>query len=505
MIKRKERKDMNLVFISPRSLSSKEIGRGEVKFFLSIFLLKQSITVVLMLFSFNFVHSQPSLISRKLFDKIEVFQDYKNKNLYYFAPSKILLATETDGKPKFSLLSMRFTGTSATGNAGEKRFLNLVQFTVKLDNPTADILKNIKEQLGRNTQLKPMPIRIIETQLVAGFDENKEQKIASSVGVQQDDKQNTTESYWTERIMTFRVENYEAQLLMEQLEKKRTVLSLNYAFFAEVVGGFDASLQTKSNVKEVSKLFENIKAELPKDTILKTQAIAGDALRFEIDVQRWQDLLKKVDLNEEVPPAYPLLEVKCYDFTDNLRPDLYMKTIEIRAVGVNGQFVTLPAKRFMKSKADIYSLPIQFPFAVRMYKPLSYRVTEYLSDGSRMEGNWISRNSFTELIDITTPLDSNKISRQTIEIEIDPVEMKNLAIDELKIDFVYWVNEKENHTAMSFKENAKSSQTLNFVFDKIKGINFTTTAILKNDTYFISPQQSAKDDYFFVPLKDVVK
>ena len=140
-----------------------------------------------------------------------------------------------------------------------------------------------------------------------------------------------------------------------------------------------------------------------------------------------------------------------------------------------------------------------------MYKPLSYRVTEYLSDGSRMEGNWISRNSFTELIDITTPLDSNKISRQTIEIEIDPVEMKNLAIDELKIDFVYWVNEKENHTAMSFKENAKSSQTLNFVFDKIKGINFTTTAILKNDTYFISPQQSAKDDYFFVSLKDVVK
>ena len=43
---------------------------------------------------------------------------------------------------------------------------------------------------------------------------NKEQKIASSAGVQQDDKQNTTESYWTERIMTFRVENHEAQLLV---------------------------------------------------------------------------------------------------------------------------------------------------------------------------------------------------------------------------------------------------------------------------------------------------
>ncbi len=459
----------------------------------------------LVLFSFNFSHSQPSLITRKLFDKIEVFQDYKNKNLYYFAPSKIVLATETDGKPKFSLLSMRFTGTNATGNAGEKRFLNLVQFTVNLDNPSADVLKNIKAQLGKNAQLKPIPIRSIETQLVAGFDENKEQKIAFSAGIQQDDKQNTSESYWIERIMTFRVENHEAQLLIEQLEKKRTILSLNYAFFAECVGGFDASLQTKSNVKEATKLFENIKAELPKDTILKTQAIAGDALRFEIDVQRWKDLLKKIDLNEEVPPAYPILEVKCYDFADNLRPDLFMKTIEIQAVGVNGQMVMLPAKRFTKGKADIYSLPIQFPYAVRMYKPFSYRVTEYLIDGRRLEGNWVSRNSFSELIDITTPLDSNKISRQTVEIEIDPEEMKNLAVDALKIDFLYFLNEKENHAAMNFNENSKKNQTINFVFDKAKGIIFATTAKLKNDTYFTSPKLNLKVDYLFLSLKEIIK
>lgn len=440
--------------------------------------------------------SQPNLSTRKLIENTEIFQDYKDKKLYYFVPQKLILAKEPNGKPKFSLLSMRYTGSTSTSNSGEKRFLNLVQFTIQLQSPSTENLKIIKQQLGGNVSLKPCPIRSIENQLVASFnDSTKPQTLASSAGLQ-DDKSTSSDAYWTERSMTFRLDNNDAQLLIEQIDKKQITLSLNYAFFADCISGLDGTARASGTNKTLAKELEKTTTEMAKDTVIKTQAVFVDALQFQLD----NSLVRKIDLNEEVPPAYALLEVRCYDFINNLRPDLFMKTIDIQAVGVNGQTVTLPAKRFIKNKTDVASIQVQFPYAVRMYQPLKYRITEYFMDGKRVEGDWISRNSFTELIDITTPIDSNKITQKSIEIEVDREEFSKQNISEVKVEFTYQINQKAKNTVISFKESNLSNQNLNLIFDKTQPLEYKVSIQMKDGSTAFIPPKTLTEDYIFLNL-----
>ncbi|MEK7257537.1 MAG: hypothetical protein AAB316_22470, partial [Bacteroidota bacterium] len=77
--------------------------------------------------------AQPVLRSVQTIDGRKVFQDLKQKNVFYLAPGNLRLATEGDGKPRFQLLEMRYTGTACAGTGQEKRFTNLVQLTIKMD------------------------------------------------------------------------------------------------------------------------------------------------------------------------------------------------------------------------------------------------------------------------------------------------------------------------------------------------------------------------------------
>ncbi|MBK9492484.1 MAG: hypothetical protein IPO07_29595 [Haliscomenobacter sp.] len=45
-------------------------------------------------------------------------------------PRQARTQTDADGKPVFQLISMRYTGTQLTGDKAEKRFTNLLQFSI---------------------------------------------------------------------------------------------------------------------------------------------------------------------------------------------------------------------------------------------------------------------------------------------------------------------------------------------------------------------------------------
>jgi hypothetical protein len=459
--------------------------------------IKKYLALAIALVNTLMIDAQPNLSTKKVINDLTIYQDFLNKKQFYFAPGQIELAKEISGKPKFSLLAMRYTGSSATGNSGDKRFTNLVQFTVKLQSPKPEVLNYIKQSLGGNgIQLRPFPIKHIENNLVAFFND-KEKEIAKSSGIIEE-RNASSESFWTERSLNFRLSNEDAQLLIDQIEHKKCALSFNYAFYGDCVNGVDGSINITSN-KRIKPI--EVSTEIVKDTTIRYQVVSSDVLQIELDFEKHPELIKKIDLNEEVPPAYALLEARCYDFYDNLRPDLFMKTLDIQAVGVNGKPVLLPAKRFTKNKPDVSSIQIQFPFAIRMDQPFKFRVTEYLSDGKRLEGNWIEKASFTELIDITTPLDLNKYEKKSLEFELENEGFLQDSVGSIEAEFFYFLNEKTVIKLIKFDESQRLLTDI--LFDKNHALKYTFYISLKNGNKLKTEVKQLTESYLYIKSKDI--
>ena len=305
--------------------------------------------------------------------------------------------------------------------------------------------------------------------------------------------------YWTERTFTLNLENHEAQLLWEQVETGKLAISFGYTFYADVltggIGEIDASGK-KDFVREMEASSSDI---LGMDTITSTQVIKSNAFPIRVDVNQWPDVLKKIDLNEEVPPAYAALEVKCFDFADDLRPDLALKSIEIHATGVGGSTVRLPSKKFLRTHPDLNTIQVRFPYAVKMNKPLRYKVTEYTLEGTKKEYEWVTRDSWTGIIDITTPMDKNLISKEEIEIEANPTEWETDSIQ--KVEFVVHYSLNGNVKQLSDEieyGDPLPIKTLSFKRDLAENINLHVNWYLGNGTNIENQILDFNDEYLFL-------
>ena len=69
------------------------------------------------------------------------------------------------------------------------------------------------------------------------------------------------------------------------------------------------------------------------------------------------------------------------------------------AEGVSGRTVRITLT-FEVSRRDLSAISARFPYAVQMNRPFRYRVREILEDGTRVDGDWSSRESWADLIDI---------------------------------------------------------------------------------------------------------
>lgn len=140
------------------------------------------------------------------------------------------------------------------------------------------------------------------------------------------------------------------------------------------------------------------------DSALKITMVKADVVSLSVNVKDWPSVIQKVDINEKVPARYPLFDVYCYDFNNDLRPDLYVKKVEIKATSVNGSDV-ISVFSFKQSQPELYAKSIRFPYAVRFDKPFYYRVTEINADGDVAATEWKQKKEWNELLDITSPPD----------------------------------------------------------------------------------------------------
>lgn len=452
--------------------------------------------------------AQPLLSGKQTVEGLVVYPDLEKPELFYYAPNDLELGRTSDGAPIFKLVQMRYTGTGLTGDQGDNRFLNLVQFRVVMLPVLQEQLQQVQHLLGgRRIQLRPLILRNVEAYLISALGEEYrrlgESGQFSSIGA----SENNESGYWRERTITLRLNKGDAQILWDQVAEGRLQLSISYAFYADVVVGESGLKGISRDTSLVSPIEKELEGVLALDSIPQTHLIKADAFTLNVDVQTFPDVLQKIDLNEEQRVSYPFLEVHCYDFANELRPDLGVKAIEMEAVSVRNQQLRLKKQRFFANQPGQSALEINFPFAVRLDRPLRYRVIELSRDGTEKTSDWITRDNWVGVIDITTAEGQIPYRRRLLELESPTAGFSESGIESLRVQIKYSYRSKVQLESIQFRpDDVVPLQQLSLLQDVDAVIELNPIWHLTNGQQQRGRSQSLLlDDYAFFPIPNQPK
>lgn len=360
------------------------------------------------------VFSQPDFDTKRTMFGVNVYADYILNSQYYYAPGRLKLVVNNDGRPDFKFIQMRYTGTRARADQGVLRFKSLLKFSIKMTKISARLFQQIKSQLevnGKSVSLKPLPLHKIESLLVY--------VTANDHGKYTDNTQKLTGGYfseataqlnlqgntlWTDRLYTIRLDNASSQLFWNAFHNKQTILSVGYAYYAKGIHSHREEVIFQGNQKWLTQFEEQFPKSLKDSVEYSNQPapwlIWSDAFQITVDCQQYPDLLEQIDINEKIPPDFAALDIYCYDFNNNIRPDLYAKKVEIQAIGT-GRIPVSTKVTFRENTPDIYAQNVRFKHAIRLEYPLKYRITEISKDGDIRIMPWKTRKSWHEILDVT--------------------------------------------------------------------------------------------------------
>jgi len=324
--------------------------------------------------------ARPNLDTARPLAGLTVYADDSRPGLFFYAPGPLHVAQDADGRPDVHFLAVRYTGTAATGDRGRTLQRGLLTFSVTRQVPDGAALATARRTLGGGgglaVELRPLPIRRLEATLVYAAPGRIEEAPVELSGGHFEEAEGApaTGALWTRRTYSLGLDAASAELFEKALAQGRLLLSLGYSFHA--ASGEAADTQ---------------------DRLVSTGTVT-----VSVDVHRWPGLSRRMDLNERVPPDYPLLDVYCYDFRDALHPGLYEKQVEVEAEAVGGGPVSARV-RFGRDQPDLYARGLRFQVAVRLDRPYRYRVTTVTDAGTSAAGPWLTRGSWSQLLDVTTP------------------------------------------------------------------------------------------------------
>ncbi|MFD0861684.1 hypothetical protein ACFQ1M_05665 [Sungkyunkwania multivorans] len=412
------------------------------------------ITIFVFASSFSLSLAQPNYQSKRQIEGITVFHDKSDPQLYYYEPGDLILKVTENDTPDFQFLDMRYTGSKCYDDAGEKSFLSLVRFGVtmnKVDPKTLQKIKSTLKSRGRAT-LKPLPLSAIDTRLILPVESNSEksyQVLGEDGTLEADSKSgySTSKAYWTERTYTVKLNKHESQLLNQQLQDNLLGLNLSYSYYADVWLPEEEITGSKELISEFEK-----DSTLQEDDPIKNRIVKNNTLSINIDTKKYPGAIKQLDLNEEIPPAYAAIEVKCYDFTEDLRPDLYMKIVEVEGVTVDKTKRTIIETKFLRKHSDLNTKHIQFPYAVRIDASMRYRITEVDINGIRMVHDWKDKEECSSIIDVTSTNEQQKVATKEVDIEMDMTSFTEASLSKVEVYIGYIFNNTAQVETITFKE-----------------------------------------------------
>jgi hypothetical protein len=361
--------------------------------------------------------AEPDLRQARTAGPLTVYPDNNRRNLFYYRPGDLRIATRENDAPDVHLLHVRYTGSVVNRDQGTTILRSIFTVRVVMNGPTPMELSAARTalaaDLGGAIELRPLPIRRLESVIVyapispTAADRQPSPSTPMPPGhFEEGETAPSRDGYWTERVYTLGLGPEDAQLLSSALEHGQVALSIGYAFLADGIGP-DQPLQELSGSPALVEALTKVIAPPASSATggpdsrreqRPAHLVRAGAIAVTADLRRWPQLLRRLDVNEAAPPGYAALDVYCYDFNQGESP-LYEKQIEIEAAGVGGP-VTLTTS-FSRSQPDIYARSLRFPVAVRLDRPYRFRVVEIAADGSSRTTAWRQQTSWTALLDVT--------------------------------------------------------------------------------------------------------
>ena len=446
--------------------------------------------------------AQVDFSSKQLINGVAIFRDTADPLLFYYEPGDLTLNTTKNGAPDFRFIDLRYTGTKCSDDVGEKNFMSMVQFGVVMKEIAPDALQAIKSKLKKygRYSLKPLPISHIDTRLILPVENNtqKRHQPINNDGVLEaniKDGFSSSKAFWTKRTYTIKLNKYESQLLNTQLKEKLLGINLNYVYHANVW----MPNEDISGSKELKEQFEK-DSIVDESSNIQNRIIKSNTLTITIDTNKYPDLIKQIDINEEIPPTYAAIEVRCHDFKENLRPELYLKTVEIEATSVNnGKKITIKTN-FKNKYTDLYSQYIYFPYAVDMNAPMRFRVTEINTSGERTISDWIDKPECSSIIDVTSSKKEQKITNEIIDIEIDSSLFEDETVTKVAFNLSYTLQGIQKTETITFKKNDNLPlQSIRYAVDKNTLKFYTITKHLSGeDTPVTENKKELNENYIYI-------
>ena len=354
----------------------------------------------------------PDFHQAELIHNVTIIPDSQLAERYYFAPGRVEIAHDSQGKPAVHLLSTRYVGTQMLGDTDRIETATILSFDVRRDHPDNATLEAVREQLSvhaaGNIELRPLPIQGMPARIVyTPISEDD----AVALPAPALDEQQSRNGIWTDRTYSIRLSSADAQAMIHSLGQGAAVLSLSYGYLAEGLGSH-AAMQTLSGSPElvdfVQSFLDQGESEQEQES-LETRLVFADATSLRIDTDRWPGLIEQIDINERLPPGFAVLEIRCYDFQNEKLNKLFEKRVDIRAQSFAGPPI-VESIFFSRFDPDQFVRRVRFPVAVRLDLPFSYRVTSVALDGGeQVETDWTVRESWTALLDVTQSPDTDSL------------------------------------------------------------------------------------------------
>jgi hypothetical protein len=344
--------------------------------------------------------AQPALDRARAAGALTVYPDAEVPGRFYYLPGPLELATRND-RPAVDFLLTRRTGTHLTGDQLETRFFAHLSFDVEMKGVGAEELAEARRALiaagVSRPEIRILPLRRTEAQVVFAPIGGGEE-----VSLPEGDfelAEAGEQSVVTQRRYTLRLDRENGEAIWGTLEHGRALVSFSYAYVAEGAMGTEDALEV---VDQNGSRVDFRAPETEAESEAARRVVRADAFQVTLDAERYPDLIRIVDLNAErpPPPGFGILDIRCYDFKNQLRPDLAMKMVELRGEAVNGR-AARKLVIFRASEPDAAIHRVRFPFAVRLDAPLRYRVREIATDGEEIDLGWQER-SWIGLLDVTT-------------------------------------------------------------------------------------------------------
>ncbi|MGK0363629.1 MAG: hypothetical protein ACI85O_000682 [Saprospiraceae bacterium] len=426
--------------------------------------------------------AQPVYNSGKEIQGIIVYQDLMQKSKYYYGPRDLELERNSDGSPKFKYLKMANSKLDKAGIIASLKDFNLIQVSLIHPLTSKEKLKQIRNNLGgKDLQLIPIPIDKFEFALLRGSESVGSHLNASYEG--------ESSKLWEQKNITLRLSKAGAALVDRQIKDFNQIgIHFSYSYYCHFVTKMDKLKTTEDTAF----------AEIKIDTTISKLAYKTGVFDLSIDLDKWSEsCIKTIVLNEATLPRYLPIQVVCYDFSDDLRPDLLVKKVTVCGDGLQGQNTCVELE-FNPQHAKLNAYSLQFKLPVLLTSPLRYQVTEITTKGHLQQGAW-ETIKLGESIDITSAKKERKFHNQLVEIETDLIEMKNAGFQKVIVEINYQVNQQAQQKSMTINVTAQNSfLNTNFFHDTHTPISYVIKWADEVNNFSINDPKILDSDYLYL-------